>query len=81
MANVTISIPNPDVPDALAALEQRFKSEAINMYFSGSPAGYDALSDANKGKALIGAFLTLLMRNYRKQQAEAAISVTDPVIT
>lgn len=81
MANVTISVNNADVSDTLAALEQRFRADAINFYYSGDPAGYEALTDANKGRALIAAFLKVLVRNYRRQVAEAAVAVSDPDVT
>lgn len=81
MANVTVSVAPIDVPDTLAALEQQFRAQAINTFFSGNPAGYEALTDAQKGKALLAVFLRIITRNYRRTQAEQAVIVADPDVT
>ena len=72
-----IIVPNADAPDVLAALEQNYRSEAINMFHSGSPAGYDALSGVNKARDCIRAFLRIQTRNYRRRVAQEAITVPE----
>ena len=78
MAQISaIDVPNPDAPDVLAALEQSYRSDAINMFHSGSPAGYDALSGVNKARDCIRAFLRVTTRNYRRRLAQEAITVSE----
>ena len=73
----SIDVPNPDAADVLAALEQAYRSDAINMFHSGSPAGYDALSGVNKARDCIRAFLRVTTRNYRRRLAQEAITVSE----
>lgn len=81
MANVTITINNADVADTISALEQQWRAQAINFTFGGDSTAYDAATTTNKGKALLAALLRAGVRNYRRQQAEQAISVTAPDVT
>jgi len=73
----SIDVPNPDAADVLAALEQSYRSDAINMFHSGSPVTYDALSGVNKARDCIRAFLRIQTRSYRRRLAQEAISVAE----
>lgn len=81
MANVTVSVAPIDVPDTLAALEQQFRAQAINTFFAGDPAGYDALTGPQKARECLKAAIRILTRNYRRTQAEQAIAVAEVDVT
>lgn len=81
MATVSVDINNADVPEVLAAVEEQYRSHAINLFFSGNPATYDALSAQNKGKALLAAFLRVTTRNYRRRLAQEAVNTSDPDVS
>lgn len=77
----SITIANADAADGLAALEQQFRAPAINFFFAGDPAGYDALTGPQKARECLKAAIRILTRNYRRVQAEQAVSVADPDVT
>lgn len=77
----SITIANVDAADGLAALEQQFRSQAINFFFSGDPTGYEALTGPQKARECLKAAIRILTRNYRRVQAEQALSVSDPDVT
>lgn len=83
MANLTIRVPNADVPDVLAALEQQWSKEASRI----NPL-YSDLTPAERASACIGAYLRQTTRNYRRskevgrrRQLDTPIVVEEPVIT
>lgn len=61
----SITIANADAADGLAALEQQFRSQAIPQ----------------KARECLKAAIRILTRNYRRVQAEQALSVSDPDVT
>ena len=77
----SITVPNPDASDVLAALEQQYRPHAINFFFAGDPAGYEALTGPQQARECIKAALRILTRNYRRALAEQAVSVTDVEVT
>lgn len=77
----SITIANADAADGLAALEQQFRAPAINFFFAGDPAGYDALTGPQKARECLKAAIRILTRNYRRALAEQAVSVADPDVT
>ncbi len=83
MANLTIRVPNADVPDVLAALEQQWSKEASRL----NPL-YSELTQAERAAACIGAYLRQSTRNYRRakeverrRQLDTPIVVEEPGIT
>ncbi len=81
MATVTITIPNSDVADVVAAMDQRFRDMAIAELFPDDAVSYDALAAGAKGKAIVQALLMRITREYRNQQALRALPapVTPPI--
>lgn len=81
MAILTVNVPNADVPDALAAIEQVWAGDAARLYFA-DRASYDAAPAAQRAKACVGAWLAVTTKNYRttKNQVTAPAG-TEPVIT
>jgi len=83
MANLTIRVPNADVPDVLAALEQQWSREASRI----NPL-YSDLTPAERAAACIGAYLRQTTRNFRRakeaerrRKLETPIVVDEPIIT
>jgi len=77
----SITVPNPDAADVLAALERQYRSHAINFFFTGDPAGYDALTGPQQARECIKAALRILTRNYRRELAEQAVTVAEVDVT
>ncbi|MBK9019813.1 MAG: hypothetical protein IPL72_07340 [Sulfuritalea sp.] len=83
MANLTIRVPNADVPDVLAALEQQWSREASRL----NPL-YSDLTPAERASACIGAYLRQTTKNHRRskeverrRQLDTPIVVEEPAIT
>lgn len=83
MANLTIRVPNADVPDVLAALEQQWSKEASRI----NPL-YSDLTPAERASACIGAYLRQTTKNHRRskeverrRQLDTPIVVEEPGIT
>lgn len=83
MAKVTITVPNTDVPDVLAALEQAWSKEASRI----NP-DYSSLLPADRAAACLGAYLRSITKGYRRQaeverrrKLETPIVVDEPAIT
>lgn len=76
MAQISITVPNADVADVLAGLESRWADEAKRF-----TPNYDSLTPQQRAKACIAASLRVYARNYRRGQAERAISVSEPDVT
>ena len=83
MANLTIRVPNADLPDVLDALEQQWSKEASRI----NPL-YSDLTPAERASACIGAYLRQSTRNYRRRkevvrrrQIETPIVAEEPAIT
>jgi len=82
MAAISVNVPNADVPDALAALEQGWAGDAARLYFA-DRAAYDAANANQRAKACLAAFIAVSTRNYRQRELERTnipIAV-EPVIT
>lgn len=69
MANITVVIPNPDVPDALEAMEGVWLSEAARLA-ANLGLVYDDLTDNQKLRVLLGSVLRARVRNVRRERAE-----------
>jgi hypothetical protein len=83
MANVTIRIPNADMADVLAALEEIWSKEASRL----NPL-YSDLTPAERAAACIGAYLRQTTKNHRRskeverrRQLDTPIVVDEPTIT
>lgn len=83
MAKVTLTVPNSDVLDVLAALEQAWSKEASRIN-----ADYSTLLPAERAAACLGAYLRSITKGYRRQaeverrrQQETPIVVDEPGIT
>ena len=72
-----ITVPNADAPDLIAALEQRWKADAVRLT---TTAGleYDTLTPAQKVRAMTIAIYRVHTKNYRRVVAEEAIAVVEP---
>ena len=73
-----IEIPNADAPEVLAALESRWKADAVRL---AEPAVYDELPPRERIGACLRAQLRVITRNRRREAAERAVSVLEPEIT
>ena len=76
-----INVPNADAPDVLAGLEAQFKSAAINRFHGGLPAGYEAQTAAQRARDCLRIVCIQAAARTRRQAAEAAIVVSEPVVT
>ena len=83
MAQVTLNIPNNDMVDVLAALEQQWSKEASRL----NP-NYSDLLPRERAAACIGAYLRQTTRNFRRakeaerrRKLETPIVVDEPIIT
>jgi len=83
MARVTLNVPNADLSDVLAALEQQWSKEASRI----NPL-YSDLTPAERAAACIGAYLRQTTRNFRRakeaerrRKLETPIVVDEPIIT
>ena len=81
MPNFTITIAAADVADALTALEQRWKPDAIVLFFAGDKDAYEAATPAQRGKACLASSVRVAVRNLRRTQAEQGIVVADGDVT
>lgn len=82
MATLSLTIPNADVPDAMAAIEQVWKNDAVRLFFGNDQTAYGAATVTARAKALVAAWLVVSTKNYRTQRAQQAVQVgTEPVIT
>ena len=73
MAVLSVTVPNADMPEVLAAIEKRWKPEAIKLM--GDEAAYDALTGNQKMQANLRVILRTYVRNERRAAAEQAIVV------
>ena len=83
MAQITIRVPNPDLPDVLAALEQQWSKEASRR----NPA-YSELPPQDRAAACLGAFVRSVTKAHRRtaeverrRRQEPPIVVPEPDIT
>lgn len=74
-----IEVPNADAPDVLAALEQRWKADAVRLV-TGLGFVYDDLPARHKMRACLVAQLRVITKNYRREAAERALAVPEVVI-
>ena len=74
-----IQVPNADAPDVLAALEQRWKTDAERLT-TGLGLVYDDLPVRHKLRACLVAQLRVITRNHRREAAERALDVPETVI-
>ena len=82
MATVSVTIPPAKAATTLAGVERIYKGDAVNLYFGGDPAGYEALTAADRAHACLKAFLTRAYQNEVRRQAEAMLPPPDdPGIT
>ena len=74
-----IQVPNADAPDVLAALEQRWKTDAVRLT---TRLGfvYDDLPPRHKIRACLVAQLRVITKNRRREAAERALNVPETVI-
>jgi hypothetical protein len=70
-----ITIPNADVPDVVAAIEQIWMADAVRLFFGGDSAAYDAATLAVRGQALVKAWLIVTTKNYRTELNKQAAVV------
>ncbi len=77
MATLTVTVPNAKAAAVLAAIERLWKSEAVNLYYGGLPAGYEADTAQNQAQACIRAFLTRAYQDEVRRQAVNAIPPSD----
>ena len=76
MANLTIRVPNADVPDVLAALEQQWSREASRL----NPL-YSDLTPAERASACIGAYLRQTTKNHRRsKEVERRRQLDTPIV-
>ena len=83
MANLTIRVPNADLPDVLDALEQQWSKEASRI----NPL-YSDLTPAERAAACNSMYLRQITKAYRRRkeverrrQLETPIVVDEPTIT
>ena len=74
-----IEVPNADAPDVLAALEQRWKADAVRLT-TGLGFVYDDLPPRHKLRACLVAQLRVITRNRRREATERALDVPETVI-
>jgi hypothetical protein len=77
----SITVPNADAGDVLDALELRWKNDALKFFFPADEAAYDALTSPQKARECLKASMLVYTRNFRRDRAERAISVTDVDVT
>ena len=73
MAVLSITVPNADVPDALAAIEQVWAGDAARLFFADRDA-YDAAPAAARAAAGVGAWIAVTTMNYRTTQNQRAVT-------
>lgn len=83
MATITITVPNPDALDVLAALEKAWSVQAGNRHDN-----YSSFTNNQKAAACIGEYLRSITKAYRhsaeverRRRTEAPIVVDEPTIT
>ena len=83
MANITLTIPNADVAEVLAAVESRWKPDAVRIAHGGDTAAFEALAPAQRLRQCLAAMLRVYVRNERRSKAEreAAQAVTEVDVT
>lgn len=74
-----IQIPNADAPDVLAALEQRWKADAVRLTTSLGFV-YDDLPPRHKLRACLVAQMRVITKNRRREAAERVLDVPEVVI-
>lgn len=82
MAQVTLNVPNADVPDIFAALNSAVGADAVRIFASGSQATFDAATQLQRAQWLIAALIAVTTRNYRTAQLAANVAKgAEPGIT
>lgn len=81
MAQVTITIPDADVPDAIEAFEAVYLTDCITQFYGADPAAYATDTLRNRGANLIKTAIIVAVVERRRHKALAALSVTVPVVT
>lgn len=83
MARVTLNVPNPDLPDVLAALERQWSREASRIN-----SGYSELAPQDRAAACLGAYVRSITKGHRRtaeverrRKLEAPIVVVEPDIS
>jgi hypothetical protein len=82
MASLTVNVPNADVPDALAAIERIWANDAVRLFFGGDATAYAASTPTVRAKACVGAWITVMTKNYRTEINQGAAPIgTEPAIS
>lgn len=76
MNTPALTIPDGVAPVVLAALEWKFRNQAVGKFFDGDQAAYEALSQANKYRACMRIFFKEIYAEYQTHFPAAELDVT-----